>query len=107
VPAYDYSPLPNQFQGARVENDARAWYELLRRVNHMFGLAIDLSDLRRRSEELVEAMQAKIKELERELSQYDVQKYMAKVYQVFTETPFLALDDMWERELGDIFGDAG
>ena len=46
VPAYDYSPLPNQFQGVRIENDARAWYELLRRVNHMFGLAIDLSDLR-------------------------------------------------------------
>ena len=107
VPAYDYSPLPNQFQGVRVENDARAWYELLRRVNHMFGLAIDLSDLRARSEDLVEAMQAKIKELEKELSQYDVKKYMAKVYQDFTETPFLALDDMWERELGDILGDAG
>ena len=29
-----------------------------------------------------------------------------KVYQDFTETPFLALDDMWERELGDIFGEA-
>jgi proteasome assembly chaperone (PAC2) family protein len=107
VPAYDYSPLPNQFQGVRIENDARAWYELLRRVNYMFGLAVDLSDLRQRSEEMVEAMQGKIKELERELSQYDVKKYMAKVYQDFDETPFLALDDMWERELGDIFGEAG
>jgi proteasome assembly chaperone (PAC2) family protein len=106
VPAYDYSPLPNQFQGVRIENDARAWYELVRRVNHMFGLAIDLSDLRGRSEDLVEAMKGKIKELERELSQYDVTQYMTKVYQDFKETPFLALDDMWERELGDIFGEA-
>ena len=107
VPAYDYSPLPNQFQGMRIENDARAWYELLRRVNHMFGLSIDLSNLRQRSEELVEVMHDKIKELEREFVQYDVKKYMAKVYQDFTEAPFLALDDMWERELGDIFGEAG
>ena len=83
VPAYDYSPLPNQFQGVRIENDARAWYEVMRRVNYMFGLAVDLSDLRQRSEELVEAMHDKIKELERELSQYDVKKYMAKVYQDF------------------------
>jgi hypothetical protein len=29
------------------------------------------------------------------------------VYQDFSEMPFLALDDMWERELGDILGDAG
>jgi predicted ATP-grasp superfamily ATP-dependent carboligase len=104
VPAYDYSPLPDQFQGVRIENDARAWYELMRRVNYMFGLSIDLSDLRERSQELVGAMQEKITELEREFTQYDVKQYMAKVSSDFTETPFLALDDMWERELGDIFG---
>jgi proteasome assembly chaperone (PAC2) family protein len=104
VPAYDYSPLPNQFQGVRVENDSRAWYELMRRVNYMFGLAIDLSNLRERSEELVGTMRGKIKELERELPQYDVKKYMQKVYREFTENPFLALDDMWERELSDLFG---
>ena len=84
----------------RIENDARAWYELLRRVNYMFGLAVDLSDLRQRSEEMVEAMRGKIRELERELSQYDVKKYIAKVYQNLEETPFLALDDMWERRVG-------
>ena len=104
VPSYDYSPQPDQFQGVRVENDARAWYELMRRVNYMFGLSIDLSDLRQRSQELVGAMQEKITELEQELTQYDVKKYMAKVSHDFSETPFLALDDLWERELGDLFG---
>jgi proteasome assembly chaperone (PAC2) family protein len=104
VPAYDYSPQPDQYQGVRIENDARAWYELMRRVNHMFGLAVDLSDLRQRSADLVGAMQEKIAELERELTQYDVKRYMVKVARDFNETPFLALDDMWERELGDLFG---
>jgi hypothetical protein len=33
-----------------------------------------------------------------------VKKYMAKVARDFDETPFLALDDIWERELGDLFG---
>lgn len=105
VPAYDYSPLPNQFQGVRVETDYRAWYEVMRRLNYMFGLAIDLSDLRQQGQDLVGAMQGKIKELERELTQYDVKKYMQKVDREFTENPFLALDDMWERELGDLFGE--
>lgn len=105
VPAYDFSPLPNQFQGVRIENDFRAWYELMRRVNYMFGLALDLSDLRERSDDLLEAMHGKIAELERELPQYDVQKTMAQVRQEFVERPFLALDDLWERELGDLFAD--
>ena len=88
----------------RIENDSRAWYELMRRLNYMFGLAVDLSDLRQRSQELVGAMQEKITELEREFTQYDVKKYMANVSRDFNEAPFLALDDLWERELGDLFG---
>jgi len=48
VPAYDFSQAVSAVQGVRIENDYKAWYELMRRFNHMFGLGIDLSDLDRR-----------------------------------------------------------
>jgi proteasome assembly chaperone (PAC2) family protein len=105
VPAYDFSERSPQLQGIRIENDFRAWYELMRRFNHMFDLRVDLSDLERQSRELSSAMDDKVAELERDMPQLDVREYMAKVNAEFTELPFMPLDDMWERELRDLFED--
>jgi proteasome assembly chaperone (PAC2) family protein len=106
VPAYDFSPATASIQGVRIEHDYRAWYELMRRFNHMFGLGIDLSDLDRQSEELINSIDTKIEELERTLPQVNVRGYLEKITANFTERPFMPLDDVWEQVLGDIFDDA-
>ncbi|HXF64858.1 MAG TPA: PAC2 family protein [Caldilineaceae bacterium] len=103
VPAYDFSQNSSAIQGVRIEHDYKAWYELMRRFNYMFGLGIDLSELDRQSEELIASIDSKIEELERTLPQVNVRGYLEKLASNFTERPFMPLDDVWERELGDLF----
>jgi len=105
VPAYDFGQYADQFQGVRIENDFKAWYDLMRRLNHMFDLGLDLSDLQRQSAELISALDAKIEELESKLPQLNVREYMEELAKDFTERSFMPLDDVWERELGDLFSD--
>ncbi len=105
VPAYDFSQLSVLQQGMRIENDFKAWYDLMRRFNYMFDLQIDLSDLEERSVELVSAMDAKIDELEAEMPQLKVREYLAELTEEFTETPFMPLGDVWERGLKDLWED--
>jgi hypothetical protein len=50
-------------------------------------------------------MDAKIAELSRTMPKLRIKDYLAKIGKEFTETPFLPLDDLWERELKDIFAD--
>ena len=106
VPAYDFGQLSlSQQQGIRIETDFKAWYDLMRRFNHMFHLDIDLSELEQESEMLVTSMEAKIEELEEEIPQLNVKEYMEKVGEDFIELTFMPLDDVWERELGNLFDD--
>ncbi len=105
VPAYDFSQLSALLQGIRIENDYKAWYDLIRRFNHMFDLGIDLVDLEQKSDELLLSMDAKIKELEKKVPQLKVRDYMDELAKDFTERPFMPLDEVWERELGDLFED--
>ncbi|MFQ5612072.1 MAG: PAC2 family protein [Anaerolineae bacterium] len=105
VPAYDFSSLSRQVQGISIESDYKAWHDLLKRLNHMFGLAVDLSELERQSAELIASMDAKIDELEQKLPQLNVKEYLAKLADDFTEMSFMPLDEVWERELGDLFKD--
>jgi predicted ATP-grasp superfamily ATP-dependent carboligase len=102
VPSYDFSQESDMFQGVRLESDSRAWYEVMRRLNYMFGLPIDLSGLEQLSEELMAAMDTKMAELDKEMPQLHVRHYLEKVAHAFEEMPFMPLDEMWERELGDI-----
>jgi predicted ATP-grasp superfamily ATP-dependent carboligase len=102
VPAYDFSELSTHLQGVRIENDFKAWNDLMRRLNHMFGLGIDLSDLKEQADELISSMDAKIDELEKEMPQLNVRDYMEQMAEEFAERPFMPLDDVWERELGDL-----
>jgi proteasome assembly chaperone (PAC2) family protein len=105
VPAYDLSQLSSLLQGMRIENDYKAWYDLLRRLNHMFGYKLDLADLEQKSEELMESMTAKIRSLQREMPQLNVREYLDKITEAFQERSFMPLDDVWERELGDLLDD--
>ncbi len=105
VPAYDFSRPGIVAQGMRVEQDYRAWYDLMRRVNHMFGMDIALADLERKSHELTAAIDAKIAELELKMPQLEVREYLAQLEQDFTERSFSPLSDLWEAALGDILKD--
>jgi predicted ATP-grasp superfamily ATP-dependent carboligase len=104
VPMYDLSQLSSLLQGVRIEQDFKAWYDLMRRFNHMFGLRLDLSDLQRQSDELTASMSAEIDELEKKAPQSSIRDYLDKLAADFDETPFMPLD-VWDRELGDLFKD--
>jgi proteasome assembly chaperone (PAC2) family protein len=105
VPAYDLSQLSPNLQGMVVENDFKAWYDLMRRINHMFGLGPDLADLARRSDDLLMAMADKLDAVERRLPQLNIREHLAELASDFVEMPFMPLDEVWERELGDLFDD--
>jgi proteasome assembly chaperone (PAC2) family protein len=106
VPAYDFSELSETLQGVRIETDYKAWYDLTRRFNHMFDLGIDLSDLARQADEITASMDAEINQLNEKMPELHVRDYMQKLAKNFTEISFMPLDDVWERELGDLFGDS-
>jgi len=75
----------------------------MRRLNYMFDLDLSLSDLRSQSDELTSSMHAKLAELASSEPQLKVQDTMRQIAAEFNETPFLPLDDVWERELRDLF----
>ena len=105
VPAYDFGQVMLPAQNVRIEDDVKAWYDILRRVDFMFHLGIDLSELRIQSDDLMSSMEEQMEELARQAPQLDVHAYLQKLEEEFTENPFMPLDDVWERELGDLLDD--
>jgi proteasome assembly chaperone (PAC2) family protein len=105
VPMYDFSELSPRLQGVSIENDFKAWHDLMRRVDYMFGLRLNLSDLERQADKLVRSMDAKVEEIVKKHPSADVKEYLAKLAEDFTEMSFMPLDEVWERELGDILKD--
>ncbi len=101
APAYEFTQLGLTLQAMRVEEDWKAWHDIMRRVNHMLGLDLDLSDLEERSYELVKAWERRIDELEEQHPELNVRAYMEKLARDFDEQPFIPLDDAWD-ELGDL-----
>jgi proteasome assembly chaperone (PAC2) family protein len=105
VPAYDFGQSAVLPQGIRIENDYKAWHDIMRRCNHLLNLDLNLADLERRGYELVETMDEKIGELEEKYPQLKARDYLEEVAEAFVERPFMPLDDIWEQELRDLFGD--
>lgn len=105
VPAYDFSQSNLSIQGLRIDNDFRAWYEIMRRLNFMFELGLDLSDLARKSDELVTSMDEKFAELRQKAPQLRLDDYMERLGEEYEELSFMPLDDVWARELNDILSD--
>lgn len=107
VPAYDFSQISNQVQGLRIESDYQAWYDVMRRVNHMFDLPVSLNDLDVRGLEVASSMESQIEEIHRKYPRLKVKDFMQQLTDAFEELPFLPLDDVWARELGDLLDDLG
>ena len=105
VPAYDFGQVMLPAQSVRIEDDVKAWYDIMRRADFMFHLGMDLSELRIQSDELINSMEEQLEELSQQAPQLDVQSYLQKLDEEFTENPFMPLDDVWERELGDLLDD--
>lgn len=105
VPAYDFSQISSVTQSIRLDYDFRAWYELMRRFNHMFDLGLDLTDLAHQSDELIAAVTEKIEALDHSTPRLKVKEYLAKINAEFTERPFMPLSDVWAEELGDLLDD--
>jgi proteasome assembly chaperone (PAC2) family protein len=103
VPAYDFSTASQLANSIRVENDYMAWLGILQRITHMINLELDLSDLEKKSVELVELFDSKVDELDRESPQLGIRDYLNKLSEEFVPTPFTPLDDVWEQELKRLF----
>ena len=103
--AYDFGQVMLPAQSVRIEDDVKAWYDIMRRADFMFHLGMDLSELRIQSDELISSMEEQMEELSRQAPQLDVNAYLQKLDDEFTENPFMPLDDVWERELGDLLDD--
>ncbi|HZD10902.1 MAG TPA: PAC2 family protein [Candidatus Binatia bacterium] len=99
VPTYDFSNIPQIGNAIRLENDFMAWLGVMRRVNYMLKMDIDLGDLQERSKHLVEVVDAKVEELESASPQLSVREYMERLAEDYDEVPFEPLDDVWEAEL--------
>jgi len=105
VPLYDFSQLSPLLQTMLIEQDHKAWYDVMRRVNHLLKLGLDLSDLERASRQLVRSFDAKIDDLEKAMPQMRVREHLNKLTANFVEPSFMPLDDVWKKGLGDLFKD--
>jgi proteasome assembly chaperone (PAC2) family protein len=102
VPMYDISSLVPGMQSVGIDEDYKAWHDVTRRLDHMFDLGLDLADLEKQSEELIESMSARVEEMEKTMPQVKIREFLKKIADEFEEMPFAPLD-VWETELKDLF----
>jgi proteasome assembly chaperone (PAC2) family protein len=105
VPMFDLTPLSPLLQTLLIEQDHKAWYDVMRRINHLLQLHLDLSDLERASRQLIASFDAKIDDLERALPQVNIRAHLNKLTEGFVEPSFSPLDEVWKKGLGDLFKD--
>jgi proteasome assembly chaperone (PAC2) family protein len=103
VPTYDFSQIAQSGSTIRIENDFMAWLGVMRRVNYMLKLGLDLTELEQKSKRLVEVIDEKVDEVEKAAPQLGVRDYLKRLSDAFTENPFSPLDEFWEEELRQIF----
>lgn len=105
VPSYNFSTSSMAVQPIAMGEDFKAWYDIMQRLNRMFGLDMDLSHLKTQSEELIATWASKMEHLARTAPQLKVRDYMAKVNAEFGKEPAdqEGLSDVWEDALRDLF----
>ncbi len=104
APAYEFGQMGLTVQAMRVEEDWKAWLDVLKRVDYMLGLGLDLSELEKRSANLITAWQRKVIELEEKHPELGIKAYLDAIEKDFEEHPFIPLDSAWDV-LGDILED--
>src|SRR5690606_6976373 len=79
VPNYDFSQMGANGREVRIENDYKAWYDIMRRLNRLFGLTISLADLERKSDQLLQAMDEQLEEIVEKVPQLNVRELLAQI----------------------------
>jgi proteasome assembly chaperone (PAC2) family protein len=105
APAYDFSQGTMMVQQMAMQEDFRAWHDIMVRLNHMLRINVDLSDLEEQADALTAVWDAKIQKL-LEASQLNVQEYLDQINEEFTERRFEPLSHVWEDALGQLFDDS-
>jgi proteasome assembly chaperone (PAC2) family protein len=105
VPTYDFSQISQVGSTIRLENDFMAWLGVMKRINYMLKLNLDLSDLQDKSDDLIDVVDAKVDELDSMAPQMGVREYMAGLAEAFEEVIFEPLGSVWEDELNRLFDD--
>ncbi|MEM7033874.1 MAG: PAC2 family protein [Chloroflexota bacterium] len=102
VPVYDFSHLSEKLEGIGLDNDFKAWYDLMGRFNHMFQLDFDLTDLARESDQLITAMDERLDALDKRLPQLQIKQYVDQITADFTERPFMPNANVWTEAFDDL-----
>ncbi|MCS6773544.1 MAG: PAC2 family protein [Anaerolineae bacterium] len=102
VPLYDLSQITHVPHQISLDQDYKAWLDLLVRLNHMFKLGLDLTDLEQRAASATQALKQHIEEISSKLPHVPVKEYLARLTADFVEQPFTKLDDIWEDALSDV-----
>lgn len=99
VPNYDLSRFRALDNAIRLENDFMAWLAVMRRVNYLLNIDVDLADLESKSQHLVRLLDEKVRELEAQTPGSEVREYFDGLEAEFNEQAFDPLDEVWENEL--------
>jgi proteasome assembly chaperone (PAC2) family protein len=103
VPTYDFSNVAQIDTTIRLENDYMAWLGVMRRVNYMLKINLDLTDLKGKSEHLLQVLDAKVEELDSMAPQLGVRDYLKRLSDDFNGDTFDPLDEVWEEEIRRLF----
>ena len=106
APTYDFSSFAQSTNAIRIENDYMAWLGIMRRINYMLKINVDLADLEKKSKRLIETVELKIEELESMAPQLGIREYIERLSDEFEETTFNPLGDVWKDELRRLFDDS-
>ncbi len=103
VPTYDFSSIAQAANAIRVETDYTAWLGVMRRVNYLLKLGIDLEDLEEKSASLLEVIDAKVDEIDQMVPEMEVRAYLTRLSEGFSEETFNPVNEVWEEGLRKLF----
>lgn len=104
VPAYDFAEsMSLQPLGVQIEMDYKAWYDIMRRCNHMFGMSLSLADLEEKSGRLQNSIEERLTEMEQKNPDLEIRAFLSRVDEEFVEQSFDPTMDVWEEGLKDLF----
>ncbi len=107
APAYQLTDAEESavVQQMSMDDDYKAWYDIMLRLNHMFGLDLDLADLKERADEAMAEWDNQLDWLAK-MPDLGVAEYLAQVYEEFEERTFVPpLSEVWARALDSIMDD--
>jgi len=105
VPSYDFSQDDVSVQPIAIGEDYKTWHDLMVRLDHMFQLYLDLTELEELSARLLAEWDDKIAQVDQAMPELGVREYFRELDQEFIEQPFVPLSDIWEAELRDLLDD--